>query len=139
LHRFRLDASPVFTPAPYTRKSLLHKQVPMVVRTQNKGRSITGLHVGVSNARRFFPKGTSAVDLLLDHLQIQCALKPDFWDGEADITDPRLCAWLEAKHPLNQVNQQPIALDLVPTGNNAFRIQAVQVHQPRIVAPRSAA
>lgn len=111
----------------------------MVVRTQSKGRTFTGLHVGATNARRYFPKGTPAVDLFLDHLQIQCDLKPDFWDGEADITDARLSAWLEAKHPNGIINRQPIALDLVPAGNNAFRLQPVSAHPMKIVIPQNAA
>jgi len=51
----------------------------MVVKTQSKGREITGLHVGVNNVRRFFPKHIAVIELQLDHLQIQCGLGPDFW------------------------------------------------------------
>ncbi len=59
----------------------------MVVRTQCKGRGITGLHVGVNNVRRYFPKDISVIELQLDHLQIQCGLRPEFWNGEPDIVD----------------------------------------------------
>ncbi|HWA95402.1 MAG TPA: hypothetical protein VG844_12445 [Terracidiphilus sp.] len=111
----------------------------MVVRTQSKGRTFTGLRIGATNARRYFPKGTPAIDLFLDHLQIQCALRPDFWDGEADITDARLSAWLEAKHPNGTANRQSIALDLVPAGNNAFRLQIAPAHQPKVIVPQNAA
>ena len=128
-----------FPQHPTLARVLVIKKVPMVVRTQSKGRTITGLHVGVTNARRYFPKGTPAVDLFLDHLQIQCALKPEFWDGEADITDPRLSAWLEAKHPQCIVNRQPVAMDLVPAGNNAFRLQPVPAHHAKVVIPQNAA
>ncbi len=70
----------------------------MVVKTQSKGRGVTGLHVGMNNVRRYFPKGTRDIELQLGHLTIQCGLKPDFWEGEPEIYDPRLCAWLESKH-----------------------------------------
>ena len=53
----------------------------MVVKTQSKGRGITALHVGASNVRRYFPKHISSIELQLGHLQIECGLKPDFWQG----------------------------------------------------------
>ena len=67
----------------------------MVVRTQGKGRSVTGLNVGANNVRRYFPKNNLVIELQLDSLQIQCGLEPDFWQDQPDIHDPRLCAWLE--------------------------------------------
>ena len=69
------------------------RQVCMVVKTQSKGRGITGLHVGANNVRRYFPKDISVIELQLDHLQIQCGLPPDFWHGQPEIYDPRLGAW----------------------------------------------
>lgn len=110
----------------------------MVVRTQSKGRSLTGLHIGVTNARRYFPRGASAVDLVLDHLRIQCALMPDFWDGEANIYDARLSAWLETKHPCCRADRQPIALDLVPEGENAFRLESVRINRVKVELPQNA-
>ena len=133
------DVAPLIIQAPYTRKSLAPKKVPMVVRTQSKGRAFTGLHIGVTNARRYFPKGTSAIELLIDHLQIQCALKPEFWDGEADIVDLRLSAWLEAKHPRDRFDRQPIPLDMVPAGNNAFRLQPIHTRSVKIEIPQNVA
>ncbi|MGA8043149.1 MAG: hypothetical protein WCA37_10130, partial [Terracidiphilus sp.] len=79
----------------------------MVVRTQCKGRGITGLHVGVNNVRRYFPKDISVIELQLDHLQIQCGLNPEFWHGQPDIFDPRLCAWLEARHMHGKCDRAP--------------------------------
>jgi len=67
----------------------------MVVKTQSKGRGVTGLNVGSSNVQRYFPRGISFVELQLDHLQIQCDLSPDFWQDQPEIFDPRLCAWLD--------------------------------------------
>ena len=67
----------------------------MVVKTNSKAFGVTGLHVGATNARRYFPKNSPVVELLLDHLQIQCWLRADFWKGQPEIFDPRLCAWLE--------------------------------------------
>ncbi len=70
----------------------------MVVKTQSKGRGVTGLNVGTTNVQRYFSRGVSFVELQLDHLQIQCDLSPDFWQDQPEIFDPRLCAWLESKH-----------------------------------------
>ena len=95
----------------------------MVVKTQSKGRGVTGLHVGVNNVRRYFPKTVAVIELQLDHLQIQCGLGPDFWQGQPEIYDPRLCAWLESKHMLRASDRNPIPLALIPAGENSFRLQ----------------
>ena len=97
----------------------------MVVKTQSKGRGITGLHVGVNNVRRYFPKQVEAIELQLDHLHIQCGLSPDFWQGQPEIFDPRLCAWLEAKHLHGKCDRGSIPLAMIPSGKNSFRLQPV--------------
>ena len=107
----------------------------MVVKTQSKGRGVTGLHVGINNVRRYFPKGTRDIELQLGHLTIQCGLKPDFWDGEPEIYDPRLCAWLESKHLAR--SRTPVPLAMIPAGKNSFQLRPVpRMHSklPRIPA-----
>jgi hypothetical protein len=99
----------------------------MVVKTQAKGRSLTGLNVGVSNVRRYFPRHIAVIELQLDHLQIQCGLKPDFWQDQPEIQDPRLCAWLESKNFHNRVDRSPIPMSMIPAGNNSFRLQPVSL------------
>ena len=106
----------------------------MVVKTQSKGRGITGLHVGANNVRRYFPKQISSIDLQLDHLQIQCGLKPGFWQGEPEIFDPRLCAWLESRHMHAQLDRTSIPLAMIPAGKNSFRLQPVS-HPGQARAP----
>jgi hypothetical protein len=98
----------------------------MVVKTQSKGRGVTGLHVGANNVRRYFPKHISSIELQLDHLQIECGLKPDFWQGEPEIFDPRLCAWLESRHLHTKPDRGPIPLAMIPEGKNCFRLQPVR-------------
>jgi hypothetical protein len=95
----------------------------MVVTTHSKSRGVTGLHVGISNVRRYFPKGTQAIELQLGHLRIQCGLKPDFWNGQPEIYDPRLCAWLESRHLHGQIDRAPILLAMIPAGDNSFQLQ----------------
>jgi hypothetical protein len=99
----------------------------MVVMTHSKSRGVTGLHVGESNVRRYFPRNVSIIELQLDHLQIQCWLKPDFWQDQPEIHDPRLCAWLEAKHLHRRPDRQPVPLALIPAGNNSFRLQPISM------------
>src|SRR5260370_397796 len=73
----------------------------MIVTMQNKGRSgsaITGLYIGLGNVRRHFPEGVRVIELELEDLRIECELKASFWRDQPEITDPRLCAWLEAKN-----------------------------------------
>jgi len=103
----------------------------MVVKAQSKGQGLSGIHVGSDNVRRYFPKNVSTIELQLDHLRIQCGLAPDFWQGEPEIYDPRLCAWLETKHMHASRNRTPVPLDLVPAGNNAFRLEPVSA-QPAV-------
>ncbi len=95
----------------------------MVVKTHSKRLGVTGLHVGASNVRRYFPRHVSVIELQLDHLQIQCGLPPDFWSDEPEIYDPRLCAWLESKHMHGKQDRAPVPLSLVPSGKNSFRLQ----------------
>jgi hypothetical protein len=59
----------------------------MVVKTQNRGRSVTGLNVGANNVQRYFPQNILIIELQLDYLQIQCELEPDFLARSAG--DPR--------------------------------------------------
>jgi hypothetical protein len=112
----------------------------MVVKTQSKGLGVTGLHVGASNVRRYFPKNVSSIELQLDHLQIQCGLKPNFWQGEPEIFDPRLCAWLEARHMHTKLDRAPILLAMIPEGENSFRLQPVRMngHARAKVTPMAA-
>jgi hypothetical protein len=101
----------------------------MVVKTQSKGRGITGLHVGANNVRRYFPRNISSIELQLDHLQIQCGLHPNFWQGQPEIFDPRLCAWLESRHMHTKSDRDPIPLVMIPEGKNSFRLQPVRLHE----------
>lgn len=94
----------------------------MVVKTQCKGHEVTGLRVGSTNARRYFPKNVAAIELQLDHLRIECRLSPEFWDGRPEIHDPRLCLWLESKQFFGNPRRTPMHLAMIPLGENAFRL-----------------
>ena len=97
----------------------------MVVKTQYDGLRVSGLYVGVKNVRRYFSKRAEAVELQLDHLRIECGLPPRFWDGQPEIHDPRLCAWLESKNLTASAGKPPIPLALIPSGRNSFRLRPV--------------
>ncbi|MGO9337703.1 MAG: hypothetical protein ACLPY1_09370 [Terracidiphilus sp.] len=100
----------------------------MVVKTQSKGRGLTGLHVGASNVRRYFPRDISVIELELDHLQIQCDLDPEFWQDEPEIHDPRLCAWLESKNFHTRPDRTPVPMVMIPSGRNSFKLQPVRLN-----------
>ena len=105
----------------------------MVVRTQSRGLAVIGLYVGVNNVRRYFPKHISVIELHLDHLQIQCSLPPDFWQGQPVIHDSRLCAWLEAKNFRGNPDRTPLHMTMIPAGENSFRLQTLNLRaQSRI-------
>ena len=120
-----LDSIPWFSTVDPT-LNRFEEQVLMVVKTQSKGHGVTGLHVGSNNVRRYFPKGTKNIELQLGHLRIQCGLKPDFWQGQPDIFDPRLCAWLESKN-LHGTANRTVPLAMIPSGDNSFQLQPVSV------------
>lgn len=94
----------------------------MVVKTKCNGGEVTGLHVGATNARRYFPRDVSTIELELDHLRIECGLPPDFWNGEAELHDRRLCAWLQAKQFGSKSSRSSLPLDMIPSGRNSFKL-----------------
>jgi hypothetical protein len=89
----------------------------MLVKALWNGHRVTGLYVGVRNVRRYFPKKVNAVELQLDHLRIECGLKPQFWKGRPEIHDPRLCLWLELKQ-LHGNGCRSMAM--IPSGQHSF-------------------
>lgn len=91
----------------------------MVVTSHFIGHRVTGLYVGATNVRRFFPKRMTQIELQLDHLRIECGLNPNFWQDHPEIDDPRLCIWLESKR-YNGNGNVPVRLSLVPSGTNSF-------------------
>jgi hypothetical protein len=98
----------------------------MVVKMQRDGRDHTGLHIGAANVRRYFRKGMRVVDLMLDHLLIQCTLSPDFWQGRPEIHDPRLSEWLEFKAGRGRTAREPMQLTMVRSGLDTFVIKPRQ-------------
>ena len=111
----------------------------MVVKAQSKGLQVVGLHVGVNNVRRYFPRRVAVIELQLDHLLIQCGLSPGFWDGEPEIRDSRLGAWLESKNFHGSAHRIPVPLALIPSGTNAFRLQPISLAAPPKPKPAPAA
>jgi hypothetical protein len=99
----------------------------MVVRTHCDGREVVGLYVGARNARRKFPKDTKDIELVLGHLHIHCELPPEFWQGQPEIRDPRLCDWLESKIFHGRLRRTPVPLAMLPTGKNSFRLQTIKL------------
>jgi hypothetical protein len=102
----------------------------MIVKTHCEGRAFTGVEVGLDNVRRYFPKDASEIELHLDHLLIQCGLAPGFWEGQTEICDPRLGAWLEQKNFNRSCDQAPVPLALIPSGKNSFRLQPISSSRP---------
>jgi hypothetical protein len=101
----------------------------MVVKTQCNGWEVTGLCVGSTNARRYFSKRIKSVELHMGDLQIQCKLTPDFWRGQAEIHDPRLCEWLKFKVCHDRSNRMtPIPMALEQFGMNSFKLLPTSVH-----------
>ena len=89
----------------------------MIVRMQNRGHVITGISIGVADARRYFPEGARSIDLELDHLRIRCELNESSMPGCPEISDPRLCAWLEAKLFGKKYASSPGSVEMVKAGD----------------------
>ena len=124
-----------FRRAPYTGPSAsraatrdLEWKCVMVVKTQCVGHGLIGLDVGEANAIRYFSRDAAEVELLIDHLRIQCWLSPEFWNGRAEIRDRRLGAWLEQKGMRGRAGAPPIPLSMIPSGKNIFRLQPIGHH-----------
>ncbi len=90
----------------------------MIVTLQSNGRSITGVRIGASNVRRYFRAKSRAVDLELDHLRIRCDLPASFWIDRPEISDPRLCAWLQSKCFGALQRGAAVTLKMVPAGTS---------------------
>jgi hypothetical protein len=105
----------------------------MVVKAQCKGQRVKGLYVGADNVRRYFPEHLAFIELQLGHLHIHCELAPDFWQGNPEIEDPRLCVWLESRYFHGRSCRTPIPLAMVPSGENSFKLESAPLSgQPRI-------
>jgi hypothetical protein len=102
----------------------------MVVRTQSDGRVVTGLYIGTRNARRKFPQRNPIVELQLGHVQICCALAPEFWRGRPEIRDQRLGDWLELSLFHGRSCRIPIPLLMSLQEGNVYRLQPLLL-QPR--------
>jgi len=99
----------------------------MVVTSQCRGHRVTGILVGENNVQRYFPRHITQVELQLDHLRIECGLGPHFWNGKPEISDPRLCLWLESKDRDGNGRRAPIPLALIPSGRNSFIVGPAQL------------
>jgi len=102
----------------------------MVVRTQSDGRIVTGLYIGVRNARRNFPKHTNSIELQIGHLHIHCELPPEFWRGQPHIRDPRLCDWLEAKMFHGRSCRTPVPMAMIRIAKGTFRLIPFRLPSP---------
>jgi hypothetical protein len=111
----------------------------MVVTSQCSGHRVTGLLVGAGNVRRYFPRHSSAIELQLDHLMIECGLAPHFWNGEPEIRDPRLCLWLESKHLKRTDSNTPISFSMTRLGESCFTLKPVQHEELGVTVYRSGA
>jgi hypothetical protein len=93
------------------------------------------LQVGAHNVRRYFEKGTKVIELELDHLNIQCLLEPGFWQGEPEISDRRLAAWLEAKNFHERPSRTPVPLAMIPNGKNRFKLRPIALNGRKAKKP----
>ena len=101
----------------------------MRVTIQHRGCCVTGLNVGATNVRRYFTRQMSTIELQLDHLQIECGLMPEFWQGDGEIHDPRLVAWLELKNSQGLPGHGPVLLSMIPAGRNCYRLCAIHANE----------
>ena len=105
----------------------------MVVTTQEKGREVLGLRIGAANVRKYFPRDMGAVEFLLGDLRIECNLPANFWNGQPEIRDPRLGAWLKYKVTRGRLHRGPVVLAMEQAGENTFTLRAVS-HAPERAA-----
>jgi hypothetical protein len=90
----------------------------MVVTMQSEGHAIVGIRIGMAEARRFFGRGLHSIDLELDHLRINCDVRANSRLHRAEISDPRLTAWLEEKFYWRKLPSIPLSVELVKKGES---------------------
>ncbi|MGB6687748.1 MAG: hypothetical protein WBE76_07885 [Terracidiphilus sp.] len=95
----------------------------MLVRAQSKGRGVCGLLLKAEDVRRHFPRSTTAIEFKLGELRIGCELAQDFWNGRPEISDHRLCEWLEFKVFRGRPCRNPLALEMRKAGDNCFTLE----------------
>jgi len=112
----------------------------MVVTTQYLGRRVAGIHIGTSNVESYFAREQTLIELQLDHLQILCRLNDQFWNEQPEILDSRLGDWLRSKHLFDKSYLTPIPVELIPLGENSFRLKALPAVaiKPAQAAPKRA-
>lgn len=98
----------------------------MVEMVKYVHRGMTGLHVGDGNVQRLFPPEVPNVELELDHLRIVCTLQPEFWQGDPEIHDERLVAWLESKRSNGKLGPSPAPVAMIPSGEHTFRLLPIE-------------
>lgn len=97
----------------------------MNVKALRVGSEVSGLLVGESNVRRYFPRNITEIELQLDHLRIECGLPPNFWLSEPEIHDPRLRLWLQSKNHGERSCRNSIPYAMTPSGANSFKLEPV--------------
>lgn len=97
----------------------------MNVKALRVGSEVSGLLVGQSNVRRYFPRNITEIELQLDHLRIECGLSPNFWLSEPEIHDPRLRLWLQSKNQGERSFHASIPFAMTPSGANSFKLEPV--------------
>jgi len=95
----------------------------MLVKPQCIGHRITGIFIGASNVRRYFPRHLVSIELEIDHLRIRCGLHPDFWQDDPEIRDPRLSDWLELKQFRTVGKKNSVTLSMIPSGEDSFVLE----------------
>jgi hypothetical protein len=99
----------------------------MMVRTECKGRKVTGIYIGPQNVRRNFSRQAVAIEFELGHLRIGCKLDEGFWRDQPRICDSRLCEWLEFKLYRERKHMTPLPLMLLQSGRDAFKLRPVSL------------
>jgi putative toxin-antitoxin system antitoxin component (TIGR02293 family) len=84
-------------------------EVSAAAKPQVKGRVATGVRGGPQDARRRYslPDG-SIIELDLVDPRARYGLAPRPWQGQPEVYDPRLNAWLESKRPKAKFDQPSV-------------------------------
>lgn len=84
---------------------------------------VYGVRVGRANAIRFFPKGTTRIEVEIDGHSNSFPLSETFWTTCPEIRGAPIGRWLRANHLAPWQSGRPPQVDLLPLGGNRFRLQ----------------
>jgi len=90
----------------------------------NDGGTTYGISVGPANRDRYFQRGWSHIEVEMDGQVHSIPLTGGFWNKCPEFRSPAVREWLRRHRALEWPDRKPPVVELVPLGENRFRLEA---------------